>query len=163
LALTSFVDAFDGLTEQGVADGQRAILLNPNYAGVLGSRRRPAPRRQTKEAISSIQKAIRLDSQSESVVCAGVLGMANLFVERYQEAIELLEQHVTAMPNDTFARMMLAVAYREAGREQDARSQASETMRLNPQYKFPAPTGFFPKTSVLARRYLADLLQAGLK
>jgi hypothetical protein len=58
---------------------------------------------------------------------------------------------------------MLAMAYSEIGREQDARSQASEIMRLNPEYKLPAPEGFFTKTPMLAPRYLADLRRAGLK
>jgi hypothetical protein len=57
---------------------------------------------------------------------------------------------------------MLAVAYSELGREQDAHNQSSEIMRLNPQYRVPTPEGFFPKTPLLARRYLADLHKAGL-
>jgi hypothetical protein len=83
--------------------------------------------------------------------------------KRYQPAVPLIEEHVAAFPNDTFARSMLAVAYSELGREQDAHNQASDVMRLNPQYRLPAPEGFFPKTPVLGRRYLADLRKAGLK
>ena len=163
LSLVSQVDQLQGRLDQGIAHAQRAVELNPNYAiGYWHLGAAQLGDGKPEEAISSFQRAIRLDPESESLY-AGALGMANLFVERYQEAVQLLEQHVTAIPNDTFARMMLAVAYSEVGREQDARSQASEIMRLNPQYKLPAPKGFFPKTPLLARRYLADLRKAGLK
>jgi adenylate cyclase len=90
LALISEVDQLQGRPDQGIADGQRAVELNPNYA-------------------------------------SGYWVVS------------------------------------EVGREQDARSQASDIMRLNPQYKLPARGGFFPKTPILAQRYLADLRRAGLK
>ena len=75
----------------------------------------------------------------------------------------LLEEHVAAYPNDTVARSMLAIAYREPGREQDARNQASDIMRLNPQYRSPARERLFPRMPILARRYLSDLQRAGLR
>jgi adenylate cyclase len=146
LALFSWVDQLEQRPDQGIADGQRAVALNPNYASgywVLGGALLLDGKPE--EAISTFQRAIRLDPESESVY-AGPLGIANLFIERYQEAVPLLEQHVTAIPNDTFARSMLAVAYSELGREQDAGTQASEIMRLNPGYRLPASEGFFPKT-----------------
>ena len=162
LALVSWVDQLEGRPDQGIDDGQRAVAVNPNYASgywVLGGAF--VLDGKPDEAISTIQRAIRLDPESESVY-SGALGIANLFVERYQEAVPLLEKHVAAYPNDTFARSMLAVAYSELGREQDAHNQASEIMRVNPQYRLPAAQGFFPKTPLLARRYLADLHKAGL-
>ena len=162
LALVSWVDQLEQRPDKGLADGQRAVALNPNYASgywVLGGALLGDGKPD--EAISTLQRAIRLDPESESVY-AGALGIANLFVERYQEAVPLLERHVTAVPTDTFACMMLAAAYSEVGREQDARTQASDVMRLNPQYKLPAAEGFFPKYPLLARRYLADLHKAGL-
>ena len=163
LALVSLNDGLEGRLDQAIADGERAIALNPNYAGgywVLGE----AQIRDGKpeQAISTIQRAIRLDPQSE-IFYAGPLGGAYLFLERYQEAVQLIEQVVTAMPNNSYARMWLAVAYSEVGREQDARSQVSDIIRLNPQYKLPAAERFYPKTPLLARRYLADLRKAGLK
>jgi tetratricopeptide (TPR) repeat protein len=163
LALVSWIDGSEGRLDQAIADGQRAVALNPNYAGgywVLGSVQ--LGEGKPEEAISLYQRAIRLDPKSESAY-AGVLGTAKLFVERYQEAVPLLEEHVAAIPTETFARTMLAMAYSEVGRERDARSQALEIMRLKPQYELPAPERFFPKTPLLARRYLADLRKAGMK
>ena len=163
LAIVSWIDLFEGRLEQGVADGQRAVALNPNYAnGYFALGNALILQGEPEEAIPAIEKAIRLDPESEALYAGGI-GIANVFMERYQPAIPALEKHVAAHPQDTFARSILAIAYSEVGRAQGARAQTAEIIRLNPQYKLPPPETFFPKSPVLARRYLADLRKAGLK
>ncbi len=148
LALVSTVDQLEGRPDQGIEDGERAVALNPNYAigyWVLGSA--VLLHGKPEEAISSFQKAIRLDPESESVY-SGALGIAYLLSERYQQAVPSIEKHVAAIPNDIFARSMLAIAYSELGRGADARNEASEIMRRNPQYRLPAPRIFSEKADI---------------
>jgi len=50
-------------------------------------------------------------------------------------AVRQLERAVAVDPRDASARLNLAVAYSRAGRFSDARSQASEALRLDPSYE----------------------------
>jgi hypothetical protein len=58
--------------------------------------------------------------------------------------------------------MELAIAYAELGRNREARAQAAEVMRLDPQFKLPPPELVPMKDPVLAKRFDADLRKAGL-
>jgi adenylate cyclase len=163
LAIVSWIDLFEGRPEQGIADGLRAIALNPNSAyGFFALGNAFTVDGKPERAITTIEKAIRVDPESEALY-AGGLGIVEVFLRRYPAAVPLLEQHVAAYPNDTYARSVLTIAYSELGRDQDAHTQASEIVRLNPQYRLPAPDALFSKNLALARRYLADLGKAGLK
>ena len=57
----------------------------------------------------------------------------------------------------------LAVAYIEVGREADARAEAAEILRINPQFTLVDPKKGPLKDLALAERYDADLRKAGLK
>jgi tetratricopeptide (TPR) repeat protein len=88
------------------------------------------------------------------------IGFADLFMGHYPEAARMLEKHLGAYPNSLGAHVLLSIAYSELGRNGDARAQAAEILRLNPQYKFIPPGKWVPK--LLASRFDEDLRKAGL-
>jgi adenylate cyclase len=137
LALVSFNDWMQQRFDQAVVDAKRIIAVNPNFtigyeslAVALIADGKP------EEAIPTVQKAIRLDPASPDFYLS-TLGGAYLDMGRYQQAAAILERRLGSYPNDLDAHVALAVAYTELGRDQDARAQVAEVMRLNPQYTLP--------------------------
>ena len=165
LALLSNDYQYDGEFDRAVAEGKRAVTINPNcsigytfLATALSADGKPS------EALTAVVQAMRLDPAGRDFY-AGVMGKAYLVMGRYQEASVALKQHVAAYPNALWGHLDLAIAYTELGRDREAHAEAAEVMRINPGYvlppreKGPDPT----KDSTLNRRFDADLRKAGLK
>ena len=82
--------------DQAVTDGERAVAINPNYAGgffsladalnVYG---------KSEAAIRAAQKAMRLDPTGKDLYSYDI-GVAYVGMGRYQDAIPILRQSVTA-------------------------------------------------------------------
>ena len=156
------VDQLEFRPERAVAEMQRAVALNPNYAGsylFLGAAL--IDDGMPEQAIPILDKAIRLDPDSKAFYM-GVMGFAELTMGRYQTAAQMYEGYLAAYPNDVNARAGLCVAYGELGRERDARAEAAEILRLNPNFKSILPGRSVPLSS-LAKQFDADLRKAGLK
>lgn len=166
LALTSRDDRLEGRLDEAVADGERAVALAPNYA--LGYFLRGEAllfNGQPEAAITNIQKAIRLDPESEDFYAVD-LGAADLVMRHYEEATPQLERYATAYPNDLNGHLLLCVAYSELGRNHDAQTQAAEIMRLNSQFtlaQLARLTGSRVTDPATGQRWAADLHKAGLK
>jgi adenylate cyclase len=122
--------------DQAVAEGERAVAINPNFASgyvVLGEALDVANR--VEEAMHAVEKAMRLDPTRpefyEYFIAQGYVDMG-----RYQEAIPLLKRHLAVYPNQPWAHVALIEAYSELGREQEARVEAAELKRINPQFAY---------------------------
>jgi adenylate cyclase len=162
LITVAWDDVLEFRPEQAVADAERAVELNPNYAGsydLLGVALTYDGKPE--EAIPQIERAIRLDPMSETYYMMDI-GLADLFLRRYPEAAQMAERHLAAYPNDIGALVVRCIAYSELGRERDARAQAAEIMRLNPEYKFIIPDRWVPLLMPL-RHFGTDVRKAGLK
>jgi hypothetical protein len=61
------------------------------------------------------------------------------------------------LPNQVWAHAALAVAYEELGRNEDARIEAAEVMRISPQFAM----GESNKNPAVNERWEADLRKAG--
>jgi hypothetical protein len=61
---------------------------------------------------------------------------------RYKDAIPVLKQSLTAYPNVMVSHLSLIKAYVDLGREEDARAEAAEVMRMSPQFTL----AFVPRT-----------------
>ena len=163
LGIISRDDAWERRFDQAVADGKRLVALNPNYAmGYLFLAEAQMADGMSEEAIANLQKASRLDPESEDFY-AGDIGFADLVIGRDQEAVPLLEKFAGIYPNELLCHVGLCVAYTELGKDREARAQAAEVMRLNPQFKCDPPEKFPNKDPMLAKRFCADLRKAGLK
>jgi len=85
-------------------------------------------------------------------------------MRRYEEAITALKRALTINANNFGARQTLALVYSELGREEEARAEAAEVLRLNLSFSLEGMRQRLPfKDPAEVERVLADLRKAGLK
>jgi tetratricopeptide (TPR) repeat protein len=80
------------------------------------------------------------------------------------EAIVAYQQSIAKSPDFIFARTGLALAYAQAGRLGEARTEAKEVLRINPKFSLEHH-GFVTgiKDPALRKEVIALLNSAGLK
>jgi adenylate cyclase len=125
----------------------------------------PMPMRfwAAEEAIPTLKKAIRLDPHAPEWYLH-VLAGAYRDIEKYEEAIVWGEKAVQQNPKNVLSRVMLCSIYSLAGRMDEARAQAKEIMRLNPNISVERIARTDPqKNQVVKKRYIDALRKAGLK
>ena len=120
--------------ERAIAEGERAVALEPGgwsshmrYGMSLHYGGRP------EEAIQALQKAIRLNPAGESSNFFH-LGHAYRTTGRYEEAVSEYKKALQRAPDNIFAHLGLAATYSMMGREQEARAEAAEVLRINPKF-----------------------------
>ena len=111
------------------------------------------------EAIGFIEKTERLDPRNR-VLWEGGRGEAYIVMGRYAEAIPIFKAYIVRIPRQPWPHVWLTVAYSELGREQEARAETVEILRISPQFSLKAEK---ERYEVLEQRYLNDLRKAGLK
>jgi adenylate cyclase len=85
--------------DQAVADGKRAVAINPNYAiGFFALADALNVYGKPEAAIRAAQKAMRLDPTGKDLYSYDV-GVAYVDMGRYKDAIPVLKQSLTAFPN----------------------------------------------------------------
>ena len=83
---------------------------------------------------------------------------------RFKEARSIFEEAFATEPNNPAGHMWLAVIDIELGRNDDARAEAAEVLRLSPHYSLATWQQAYPlKDPVLQGRWRTDLRKAGLK
>jgi len=148
--------------DQAIAAAKRGIALGPNEAentGELGLILNFAG--QPEEAIGLIQKAMRLNPRYPYNYLAW-LGMAYRLAGQYDEAIAVLQSVTTRNPNFLPAHLHLAISYSELGRDEEARAEVAEILRISPQYSLGGMKAVF-KNPTDFERWIAALRKAGLK
>ena len=120
--------------ERGIAELEKSVALNPNsstsaallgtYAGLKGTPER---------AVETVKKAIRLNPFPPSWFF-NALGSAHLLARQYDESIAGFTQCIAQTPEFIPARVGLTIAYLELGKRDEARAQAGEVFRINPQF-----------------------------
>jgi adenylate cyclase len=152
--------------EQALAEMERAVALDPNWAGGSASLAEVLSRvGRPKEALGLAEQAIRLglpsyvvDSYLES------LGAAYYLAGRTEEALAPLKEFLTRFPNRLAAHLTLAAVYSELGQEAEARAEAAEVLRINPHFSLEVHKQRVPiKDPAMLERHLAALRKAGLK
>jgi len=125
-----------GQFDKAIAEGEKAIILGTNHAGVHASLAylmhfagRP------EEAISLIRKAMRLHPYYPAIYIAQ-LALSLHQAGRYEEALASWEQLLDRTQKGEFpskvAHFGLTVTYLELGRNEEARTHAAELLRLEP-------------------------------
>ena len=150
--------------DQAIAECERGVELGPNSANAYDMLAQTLARSgEPAESIAPAEKAMRLDPRNRDLYLSE-LGYA--YMGRYDEAIPCFKK-LGAHNNNPFVHFYLAVDYFELGREQDARTEAAEILRINPQFSLQKlvdrgmPVAGRDRT--LGARYIADLRKVGLK
>jgi adenylate cyclase len=83
---------------------------------------------------------------------------------RYEEALTALKGALAVNRNHLGAHLDLAATYSELGREEEARAEATEVLRLSPNFSLEVYRQRLPYTEpAVTERLLAALRKAGLK
>jgi len=119
--------------EESIIEAQKCVALDPNGAhGYLYLSMIYRFAGMHEEAVQAIEKAIRLNPYPPNTYFRQACG-TYYFVGRYEDAIAAGKKATTASPNDPLAHALLSTAYSLAGRQQEARIEAEEALRLNPK------------------------------
>ncbi len=150
--------------EKGIAEGERAVDLDPNSAdshSMLGMSFHFAGRYE--QAIASLNKAIRLNPIPPTTYFL-FLGNAYQLAGMYEESILAYKKVLNRNPDHLFAHLRLAATYILIDREEEARSEASEVVRIDPKFSIEPFAETVPyKKQVDLELLVSSLRKAGLK
>jgi adenylate cyclase len=150
--------------DKAIAEGERAVALNPSGATVLAQYASSLDfAGRSEEAIPLFQKAIRLNPFGPQYYYRN-FGNALQMTGRFEEAVSAYKKAIQRAPNDIWIHLMLAATYSKMGREKEAGAEAAEVLRINPKFSLD----FWAKTSAYKEQSVRDnlfnaLRKAGLK
>jgi adenylate cyclase len=145
-----------------IAAFETAIALNPNYseprfAVALFLAGEPA------RALEAVKSHMRLDPFYPPVAPLAS-GAAHYMLKRYTQALPLNREAVARAPGVLVGRVWLAATYARLGRLEEARAEAAEVLRIDPNYTIDGTqrqlTAF--KQPGDAEHFFDDLRKAGL-
>jgi len=135
------------------AEAYRGLALVLNYEG------------KYEEALPMAKKAVRLRPAPEtSPYYYLLLGSTHLMIGENEEAIAALKKSIGVSPEDIYGNIWLTAAYSLAGRMVEARSQAAEVLRINPEITLDdiAKNGYYSFKKADKERLINALRKAGL-
>jgi adenylate cyclase len=133
-ALLSYLYVLKGEYDKAIAEGERAVALNPGatiFLDAYGTALRSADRPE--EAIPLYQKAIRFNPLGPSYLYLN-FGFALRATGRREEAVSAFKKAIQIAPNNFLAHIGLAATYSAMGREKEARAEADEVLRISPKF-----------------------------
>ncbi len=150
--------------DQAISEGQRAVSLAPNLTdGYFWLSRILVYSGRPMEAVVAAEKGMRLNPRHPEY-CLMQVGLAYLSMGRFKEARSIFEETFTTLSNNPAGYMLKAIADVELGRNDDARAEAAEVLRLSPHYSLATWQQSYPlKDPALQDRWRSDLRKAGLK
>jgi len=132
--LLGFIYSVERQHDKAFAQGKKAVALNPNSAMAhlwLGKVFTFASRWE--ESIPEYKIAIRLNPIPPSYYLWS-LGLSYGATGQYDEAIAWCEKAVHMDPDSLMARIMMTAVYSWSGRDEEARAEAAEVLRINPDF-----------------------------
>ncbi|MGD9040380.1 MAG: adenylate/guanylate cyclase domain-containing protein [Desulfobacteraceae bacterium] len=163
-SLLGYVYVLKRQHDKATAEGERAVALDPNasnnlatLAFILNFAGRP------EEAIRLYKKAVRLDPIPSPIYYLQI-GHIYRNAGRYEEAISELKKVVHRNPDNLLAHVHLAASYGSLGREEDARAEATEVLRIDSNFSSEHFAKKLPyKKKADTERLINGLRKAGLK
>jgi len=150
--------------DEAIAESQRAVSLAPNAADEifqLGVILRFSGK--AKEAVSMFERAIRLNPMPPASYLYH-LGLSYAFIGEFEKAIAICKKALPENPNDFVGRITLTIAYSSLGREEEARSEATEVLRIDPNFTLEYALKTWPYKNQADRDLVFGALRkAGLK
>lgn len=89
------------------------------------------------EAITHFKIAMRL-SPFYPAWYLSHLGLSYHLTGQYEDAVEALKKGIERDPDQYFMHVRLAAVYSDLGREQEARAEAAEVLRIKPDFSIEA-------------------------
>jgi len=163
-ALLGYLYSMTKQYDKGIAQAEKAVALSPNsadshmrYGKILTFAGR------YEESIPELQKAIRLNPIPPNIYLYS-LGVSYVLTGQYEEAITWCEKAVRREPSSLFARLFMAQIYSLSGRDEEARAEAAEVLRISPNFsleKFAERATYKKQEDI--ERAIDALRKAGLK
>jgi adenylate cyclase len=162
--LLSAIYVLKNQPERAGVEAERVIALDPEGADgyqLLGMSYVLAGRPE--EGIGLLEKGIRLKPRLPASHFADLGGVYYL-TGRHEEALETLKKALPLTPNWLPAHVSLAALYSELGREEEARAEAAEVLRISPNFSLEVLRQRVPSRDLAeTERSLAALRKVGLK
>jgi tetratricopeptide (TPR) repeat protein len=119
---------------------------------------------QYEQAIPLFKQSLRL-SPIPIPACLLQLGVAYRMVGQYQESIAVLKELTQREPDMLSGHLSLAATYVLTGKESEARAEAAEVLRINPEFSLEqyAKANPMKNRTDFMDRYIEPLRKAGLK
>ena len=150
--------------DKAFSEAEKAVSLAPNYAAgyfALGFALVNTGRYQ--EAIPVLQKCLRLSPIPVASNVLTLLANSYMSLGQYEEAITAYKRILHIYGQDhLFARLGLARSYILMNREKEARAEATEVMRIDPDFSISQFLKPWPINQKKKDQIAADLRKAGL-
>ena len=147
--------------DESVTSFERAIALNANYVDwPFGAALIFAG--ESRRAIDVLKGYMRLDPFYVPMG-SGLLGWAHYMLKQYAEALPMLRDCASRMPQFRSGHVWLAATYAQIGQVEEARAEAAEILRITPEWTIATSTrlvGF--KDPEDRKHYVDGLRKAGL-
>jgi adenylate cyclase len=124
-----------GQYDLAIRELERAIELNPNdWKNHVDRGRVMLWSSRPDEAIHSLETALRFNPNMNA---SGLvpLGLAYYLKEQYDDSIRTLERGVGRQPDHPWSHIVLAAAYAQSGRSEDAALEVKTVLRLHPFFE----------------------------
>jgi adenylate cyclase len=136
--------SWSGRYDEGIAEAERGVELDPNSATAnffLSNVLRYAGR--SKEAIPVIRKALRLEPIAPDIFVQN-LALVYFQAGDCKEAVATCEKGLKREPDNLNSHVIRAAVYGYCGREEEARKEAIEVLRINPKFTVESYTRILP-------------------
>jgi adenylate cyclase len=159
----SVVYRLQGRHDEAIAAARQAVAFDPNYAdgyAVLAISLNYVGRPE--EGLAAIQTAMRLNPR-HPFFYVWIKGQAYFLMEDYTGAVAEFENVVESNPHFPRGHLMLAAAYGQVGRIDDAEWAATEVLTLLPDFSIEKARQTTPyKNPADMERYIEGLRKAGV-
>jgi adenylate cyclase len=148
--------------DNAIAQAEKAVAVGPGDSLAIAQLgRNLAYAGRYEESLARFEQAIRLDPIALNWYSMFV-GHCYLFLERYEEAIEILKKVLDKNPKNIMARIRLAAAYSLSGREKEARAEAEKILNQNPKWNISSIAKWPIKNKADSELFKDALRKAGL-
>jgi len=150
--------------DKAIEAGKRAVALSPSGASAYSAFATALSYAgRNDEAITFHRKAITFNPFPPSIYFRN-LGTAYRLSGRYEEAITEYKKSLQKSPDDLFTNLGLTICYVSLGREEEARAEAAQVLRIHPEFSLKHFAKTLPYKNQSEIDYaIACLRKAGLK